>query len=80
MLRGAYYLTRQTLARYFLSVVVNMTAGQAMVRKEISALQWFATNREHVGADRFEVENKAVLLCLKTQIANCSKKARRKGQ
>jgi hypothetical protein len=79
LVAGAYYLTRENVDRYFLAVVVDMTAGKASVRKEVSALQWFANNREHVGADRFVVENAIVLICLKTQIANRSKTLEEKG-
>jgi hypothetical protein len=79
LVAGAYYLTSENIDCYFLAVVVNMTAGQAMVCKEVSCLQWFATNHEHIGADRFEVENETVLLCLKTQIANRAKKLEEKS-
>jgi hypothetical protein len=70
---GPYYLTRENVDRYFLAVVVNMTAGAATVRKEVSTLQWYANNREHVGPVNFEVENDVVILCLQTQITNRKK-------
>jgi hypothetical protein len=39
LVAGVYYLTCENVDRYFLAVVVNMTAGQAMVCKELLALQ-----------------------------------------
>jgi hypothetical protein len=67
---GAYYLMHEDVDCYFLTVVVNTTAGKGTVCKEALTLQWFETNHKHVGADSFEVENETVLLCLKMQIAN----------
>jgi hypothetical protein len=64
---------------YFLAVVVNMTAGKSMVHKEVFAPQWFATNHKQVWADSSEIENETVLLCLKMQIAICTRKLAEKG-
>jgi hypothetical protein len=46
-----------------------MTTQPKTVRKTVSALAWYAKNREHVGRE-FEIESEDTTLCLKTQKAN----------
>jgi hypothetical protein len=65
---SAPFLTRDNVDSYFAREVVNGVGNQNTVRTTVSALQWFADNREHV-EQKFEVDSPAVKNSIRTQQA-----------
>jgi hypothetical protein len=65
---SAPFLTRQNVDSYFARVVVNLVGNQNSTRTSVSALQWFANNREHVDKG-FVVASPTVQNSIRTQQA-----------
>jgi hypothetical protein len=67
---GGSYLTRDNVDHYFTRVIANRSGQENGIKRVVSALDWYATHRDHVGATpAFKVGSGLVTQALVTQKA-----------